>query len=230
MEAKYLLIETSVTLGKVGLAEGPRVLAETNLNIQHRHNRDLAPAVAALLQHAGWLPGEIDGVIVSRGPGSYTGLRVGIMSAKAFAYAAGCRLIPVDTFRCVARQAPLEIGLLDVIADAQQGHVYSQTFARELPPGNRLAASDLAIELLTSWLARRQALAWASGPGVVTLAKQLTGSTHLVAAELCHPTLDSLLQEAIERGTPLGKNELLTFEPLYLRPSSAEEKWAKLGK
>ncbi len=106
MEAKFLLLETSGSVGQVGLGLGSQLLAQQALDIHHRHNRDLAPAVAALLRGAGWRPRDLQGVIVSSGPGSYTGLRVGIMSAKTLAYVTGCVLIAVDTFACLARQAP----------------------------------------------------------------------------------------------------------------------------
>ena len=53
-------------------------------------------------------PADLTGVMVGRGPGSYTGLRVGIMSAKALAYATGCQLLAVDTFAAIAEQAPAE--------------------------------------------------------------------------------------------------------------------------
>lgn len=230
MEAKYLLIETSVPQGKVGLAQGGRILSETCLDIHHRHNRDLAPAVANALQSAGWQPRDVNGVIVSSGPGSYTGLRVGVMSAKSFAYAVGCALIPVQTFRCLARQAPPEVELLDVIADAQQGQIYVQSFMRVLQAGKWNSASELAIEPLTAWLARRRPTAWASGPAVVTHAKHLYGQKNLVSLNSCMPALESLLVEATDSGVALPQKGLLTFEPLYLRPSSAEEKWARLGK
>jgi tRNA threonylcarbamoyladenosine biosynthesis protein TsaB len=230
MEAKYLLIETSVAQGKVGLAEGQRVLAQTPLNTQHRHNRDLAPAIASLLQSAGCRPGNVTGVIVSSGPGSYTGLRVGVMSAKTFAYAIGCPLIPVQTFWCVARQAPPEVDLVDVIADAQQGQVYVQRFVKDQPGDNWRSTTDLAIEPMKGWIARRESTAWASGPALVTHAKLLSGQNRLVSAEHCFPGLESLLLEALDKGCPLTGNEMLALEPLYLRSSSAEEKWAELGK
>ncbi len=80
-------------------------------------------------------------VLVSRGPGSYTGLRVGIMSAKTFAYATGCALIAVDTFAAIALQAPESVARVDVLADAQQDKVYVQSFARRC----RGLASDRPI-------------------------------------------------------------------------------------
>lgn len=230
MEAKYLLIETSVAQGKVGLAEGRRLLAQSALDIQHRHNRDLAPAISTVLQNAGWRPRDVSGVIVSRGPGSYTGLRVGIMSAKTFAYAVGCPLIPVETFRCLARQSPAEAELVDIIADAQQGQVYVQRFVRDMPERKWRSASDLAIEPIASWLERREPAAWASGPAILTHAKHLSGQNKLASPELCVPMLEPLLLEGIDTSAELSGKEMLAFEPLYLRSSSAEEKWTKLGK
>ena len=81
------------------------------LDESRRHARDLAPAVRDLLAEQGWPARSLEAVIVSRGPGSYTGLRVGIMSAKTLAYATGCALLAVDTFAVIARQAPPEAAL-----------------------------------------------------------------------------------------------------------------------
>src|SRR3712207_2459498 len=69
---KLLLIETSGRGGRVGLSEGPDLVAERLLDDTRRHARDLAPAVAALLRARSWRPRDLGGVIVSLGPGSYT--------------------------------------------------------------------------------------------------------------------------------------------------------------
>src|SRR5215210_1225790 len=106
MATRLLILETSHQPGVVALAENDGVRAERCLDEARRHARDLAPAIAALLAAQGWRARELDGVVVSRGPGSYTGLRVGVMSAKTLAYATGCRLLAVDTFAALAVQAP----------------------------------------------------------------------------------------------------------------------------
>src|SRR5216683_2344963 len=108
MARKLLILETSGKAGAVALAEGDVVRQVRRLDETRRQPRELAA------------------VIVSRGPGSYTGLRVGIMSAKAFAYATGCALIAVDTFAAIAAQAAPDVLLLDVIGDAQQDKAYLQ--------------------------------------------------------------------------------------------------------
>src|ERR1041385_8383863 len=120
MEPHLLVIETSGRAGTVGVAVGHDLRRVRRLDEARRHARDLAPAVAELLKAEGWKARDLQAVTVSRGPGSYTGLRVGIMSAKTLAYATGCVLLAVDTFAAIAHQAPAEALCLDVIADAQQ--------------------------------------------------------------------------------------------------------------
>src|SRR5437870_1737713 len=142
-EPRLLILETSGRTGQVALARGPVIVQHRLLDETRLHARDLAPAVAAMLTAEGWKPTDIQCLIINRGPGSYTGLRVGIMSAKAFAYATGCALIAVDGFEAIARQAREEALEIAVIADAQQGRLYQQKFARPGPNSEMTAASLL---------------------------------------------------------------------------------------
>src|SRR5262245_29338184 len=132
---RLLMIETSSRAARVALALGDSLLAEARLDEVRRQARDLAPAVAELLRGQGWKARDLQGVIVSLGPGSYTGLRVGIISAKVLCYAVGCPLVGVETFSAIALQAPADAVRLYVLADAQQDKVYVQPFARSGPEG-----------------------------------------------------------------------------------------------
>jgi tRNA threonylcarbamoyladenosine biosynthesis protein TsaB len=152
------------------------------------------------------------------------------MSAKTLAYATGCALLAVDTFACLARQAPAEMGALDVIADAQQGNIYVQTFERIANTGNWRSTSALAVEPLLAWLARRSPSRWATGPGLLTHAKPIGAADNLVPAECWLPKLESLLELGVEQGKRLSAEEVFALEPLYLRPSSAEQKWDDRGR
>ncbi len=134
---RLLLLETSGRGGFVALAEGPTLRGVRRLDEARRHARDLAPATAELLAAQGWKARDLHGVVVGRGPGSYTGLRVGIMSAKTLAYAVGCALVAVDTFAVVAEQAPDAVRRMDVLADAQQDKVYVQAFGARRTVGGR---------------------------------------------------------------------------------------------
>jgi tRNA threonylcarbamoyladenosine biosynthesis protein TsaB len=224
---KLLILETSGRSGVVALAEGETLRRSRALDETRRHARDLAPAVAELLAAEGWSPRELQAVLVSRGPGSYTGLRVGIMSAKAFAYATGCALIGVDTFAAIALQAGPEVELADVLADAQQDNVYVQTFRRDVIPG---AASDLAIRPFAEWLASRDKNAWVTGPALVKLRERLPAKLQVVAPEQWDPRPESLLRLGLPRYLAGERDDVWKLEPLYLRPSSAEEKWTAMGK
>jgi tRNA threonylcarbamoyladenosine biosynthesis protein TsaB len=225
---RLLILETSGRAGLVALAEGPQLAGVRRLEASRRQARDLAPAVADLLGQRGWTPRDLSAVVVSRGPGSYTGLRVGIMSAKALAYATGCALLALDTFAAIAEQAPDPIERLAVLADAQQGRVYVQPFART-PQGWRPTAA-LAIRPFEHWLAHEyQAGAWLSGPGLERWEAKLPAGLPVVGRERREPGPEALLRLGLARFEAGERDDLWTVEPLYLRPSSAEEQWQARG-
>jgi tRNA threonylcarbamoyladenosine biosynthesis protein TsaB len=221
--SRLLILETSSRTAHVALARGDELRGVRRLDETRRHARDLAPALAALLAEQGWRPRDVQAVIVSRGPGSYTGLRVGIMSAKTFAYAAGCALLAVDTFAALALQAPASVARVDVVADAQQDKVYVQSFLRSAE--NWQPSSELAIRRVADWLAAREASAWVTGPGLHKWAGRLPAEVPIVEASLWEPQPASLLHLGLARYRAGERDDLWTLEPLYLRPSSAEEQW-----
>ena len=223
---RLLLLETSGRGGFVALAEGPTLRGLRRLDEARRHARDLAPATAELLAAQGWKARDLHGVVVSRGPGSYTGLRVGVMSAKTLAYAVGCALIGVDTFAVIAGQTPNTIRRVDVLADAQQEKVYVQSFGRDA--SGRRPLDALAVRPFADWLAGR-ADAWVSGPGLHRWAARLPSVAPVVDAGLWDPQAESLLRLGLARYTAGERDDPFALEPLYLRPSSAEEQQARRG-
>jgi tRNA threonylcarbamoyladenosine biosynthesis protein TsaB len=220
---RVLILETSGRAGQVAVAEGGRVLAERRLSETRRHGRDLAPAVAELLAGQGWPPKSVGAVVVGRGPGSYTGLRVGIISAKAFAYATGARLLAVDTFAAIAAQAPAEARQVDVLADAQQRQLYVQRFERGGEAWR--AVTGLAVTPADGWLAAPAA--WVSGPGVALVQDRLPASCRAVGPADREPRPATLLRLALARPDLDRGDDPWALEPLYARPSSAEQNWKK---
>jgi tRNA threonylcarbamoyladenosine biosynthesis protein TsaB len=223
-EPRLLVLETSGRVGQVALAEGETVRCVRRLDEARRHARDLAPALAESLAELRWQVGELHAVIVSRGPGSYTGLRVGIMSAKTLAYATGCALIAVDTFTAIALQAPAEALRLDVLADAQQDRIYVQRFSRPDAGADWQPVSPLAIESIADWLAHLHG-EWITGPGLHGHESRLPAGVRAVPVEQRDPQPLSLLRLGLARYLAGERDDYWTLEPLYLRPSSAEEKW-----
>ena len=220
-----MILETSGHVGRVAAAEGEVVLRARDLDETRRHARDLAPAVAGLFEELAWKPTEVTGVIVSQGPGSYTGLRVGIISAKAFCYATGAVLIAIPTFQAIAAQGPVPVLAVEVLADAQQERIYVQRFMAGALRGEFAAASALAIRPFSAWLAERNQLDWLSGPGLRRFRDQLPPGSRTVEPERWDALPETLLRLGLARYQTGERDDPMAVEPIYLRPSSAEEKW-----
>jgi tRNA threonylcarbamoyladenosine biosynthesis protein TsaB len=227
MSESWLILETSSRVAKVGLARAGAVVRSVQLDDTRRHARDLAPTVLELLKAESLAPADLTGVMASRGPGSYTGLRVGLMSAKALAYATGCELVAVDTFAAIAEQAPAEAEQVWVIADALQGEIYIQRFARGA--GGWAAADELRIDRAEDWLNRVTPGTWVSGPGVKVCADRIPPACPVVVEADREPRIESVFAVGA-RQPALSREEMFALEPLYLRGSSAEEKAKREGK
>jgi tRNA threonylcarbamoyladenosine biosynthesis protein TsaB len=217
MSERFLIIDTSDRRGRVAVSQGERVIGTRLLEEARRHARDLVPFAQELLREQDWKARDLTGVIVSRGPGSYTGLRVGLMSAKTLAYATRCVLLGIDTFAALARQAPPEVEAAYLIADAQQGKVYVQRYAHG-------QGGVLEINPFAAWLATVPAGAWITGPGLEFFGSQIPADFQQAPREERSPRPETLLALGTERFRRGEKDDPFTLEPLYLRPSSAEEK------
>lgn len=205
----WLILETSGR-SRVGVARDGRVLGTVDLGGGRQNNRQLVPTVRQLLADHGLTAKSLDGVAVGVGPGSYTGLRVGITAAKTLAYAVGCPLVAVPSFRAVAAEVPGEV---DVIADALQGMIYLQRFTDGVP------TSELRIVPFDEWA--KAPAPTVAGPGVVSFAGKLPAG--MAASAEVEPSVGAVFRVSQEL-PPLSSDEVMRLEPLYLRGSSAEEK------
>jgi tRNA threonylcarbamoyladenosine biosynthesis protein TsaB len=99
---KILSLETTDLSGSVAASDSSKLLLELELNTSQRSAQSLAPAINSLLQQVGWKPADVELVAVTVGPGSFTGLRVGVTTAKTFAYAVGAEVLGIDTLETIA--------------------------------------------------------------------------------------------------------------------------------
>src|SRR5262245_57474423 len=164
MNESWLILETSGRVARVGLLRANAIARSAELDSGRRHAREIVPTIDAMLRAESLRPTDLTGVMVSRGPGSYTGLRVGLATAKSLAYATGCQLRAVDTFAAIAEQAPVEANQLWIIADALQNQIYLQRFSREEDGKWRPAA--LSVVAVEEWLPWAVEGTWISGPGL----------------------------------------------------------------
>ena len=147
---KYLLaLESSTARGGVALLRNKKIITEIFLEEGLRHGRELLPAVAEVLKEAGVDKNQLGGVAVSSGPGSYTGVRVGVMAAKALAYGLDCELVAVSSLAALAFTALLADQdasdfLLMPVQDARRDEVYAAFYA--LKSGQLIPVSqDIAV-------------------------------------------------------------------------------------
>ncbi len=211
----------------VATADGAVLVAAADPS--RRHGRDLVPTIRALLAEAALPPGALDLIAVGLGPGSYTGLRVGLTAAKVLAYAFGRPLIGLDSLEAIARNAPEDALRVAAIADAQRGDLYAADFARDAPGVPLVRVAPTRIEPIASWTARLDPTALVLGPGVARVPPLPFAA--IAADDAAHwPDGRLLVAMAREAHRDGRRDDPYFLEPLYLRRSAAEDQWSALGK
>ncbi|NLM52268.1 MAG: tRNA (adenosine(37)-N6)-threonylcarbamoyltransferase complex dimerization subunit type 1 TsaB [Firmicutes bacterium] len=153
MKNLYVLgIDTATLVCSVALVTEDKLLAEYTLQVKKTHSERLLPLIAAVLEDAGVKPKELDGIAVAAGPGSFTGLRIGVVTAKALGQALELPLCGISTLEALAAQHPLFNGLVCPVLDARRGQVYNAVFlaGREVlreTDDRAITLSDLLAEL-----------------------------------------------------------------------------------
>jgi len=143
----YILnIETATRNCSVALAkDGKTVLCREIAELGYSHAEKLHVFIFEILKEAGINFQEIAAIAVSKGPGSYTGLRIGVSAAKGFCYALGIPLIAVDTLAILANQVQVKSGLIVPMIDARRMEVYSAIF-----DANHIKLRDVKAEIITT--------------------------------------------------------------------------------
>lgn len=220
-------IETSGPIGSIALRQDGRCLEECVLpELSRRHAQSLVPSVQEFLRRQRLLLRDIDAVAVSIGPGSFTGLRVGVTFAKTLAYAANTTLIAVDTFVSIAENTPAATSVT-VIADAQQRGLMVGLYKRSL--GTRFHRQD-EIRIIT----RQEALTYLpsapliSGSGFERLPELALNTNQIVPATLRYSRASTIARLGEELLSQEITSDVTSLEPVYIRKSAAEEK--KRGK
>jgi tRNA threonylcarbamoyladenosine biosynthesis protein TsaB len=216
-----LALDTATDKGSLALAEEDRLLGESSLESQGAYLTRLLPGVAALLQATGRCLEEVEAIGVSAGPGNFTGLRIGLATAKALAWALKCPLVPVPTMEVLAAQFPFQPHPLAVLLDAKRGEVFLGLYHC---PGDRprlLAGPErLAVAALPERLKPPLRL---TGPGLDAYERLLTEilprDLAWAPAEMRYPragTLACLARLRLAQGLTAPPAQLV---PTYLRPA-----------
>ena len=228
-----LSIDTSSQVSSVAVLSAERVAAEISMQGALTHSETLMPHIETVLRMARVEKFELGGIAVSIGPGSFTGLRIGLAAAKMMAYALHIPLIAVPTLETLAHHYICEGVRLVPMMDAQKGNVYAQEFSWRAD-GDALILQEersLAIMPLTEVIA---SLAGTEQP-VLLLGDAMQKKTSLslptnVRLAPIHARMPRAACVGLSALTRLARGENddpMTVAPLYLRRSEAEVLWEK---
>lgn len=223
-------IETSGPRGGVALVDSAGRVLERRFEAQRSLGAELAPGIQDLLEQWGLGPDSPpDLVAVDLGPGSYTGLRVGLAAAKGLAFAWGRPLVGVRLVDLLARQAPPARRILCAL-DASRGEVYYGVFERR--PGAALpeavAAPGLAEPDQVARVLEAESDVCVIGDAVPVLTPALAGRAWRSAGEdLAWPLPRLVAEMGRELHLAGARDDAIGLSPLYVRASEAEERKRK---
>ena len=220
---RILAIETSGRVGSVALLSEGRLLEERQLPKSQRTASSLAPTIQELLRQVGWRPNDVQITAVTTGPGSFTGLRLGVTTAKAFAYAAETRLIGIHTLTTIAHRAPQPFPRLHVAIPAERKQVFAGLCAQD-GQGSATWVCPTQIVDIEDWLAAMQPGDHVTGSVLQTQVAHLPPETTPLPASYWQPTAGAVGELAVLQYRPGTEDDPLQLVPNYYRKSAAEEK------
>ncbi len=150
---KILAIESSAKAASVAIADGGKILAEMFINTGLKHSVTIMPSIEQVCTATGIRVSDMDRIAISKGPGSFTGLRIGMAAAKGLAWACGIPCCAVSTLRAAAVNVAHLDGTICAVMDARAGQVYNALFSAKsgvitrLCEDRAIAMSDLFCEL-----------------------------------------------------------------------------------
>jgi tRNA threonylcarbamoyladenosine biosynthesis protein TsaB len=220
---KILALETSGTQGSVALLDETTVLSERRLPPGQRSARSLLPCAKELLNEQAWRPADVQLVCTTTGPGSFTGLRIGVVAAKTFAYATGAQLVGVHTLAAMAAGVGDVAGRLWTVLDAQRGELFVAHFDKNRPLEDA-ASPSTEILAATAWLDRVKPGDVAAGPPLAKWRDKLPAGVVVAEETFWTPMAGPAGLLGVKLFRQHGGVDPLALVPHYYRKSAAEEK------
>lgn len=214
--AAILNIETSTTNCSVCLAKDGEPLAiKEQDDVNYSHSENLHVFIREVMEQAAIPLPDIDGIAVSMGPGSYTGLRIGVSTAKGLCYSLDKPLIAIPTLQVLASVYTIESGVILPLLDARRMEVYSAVYDKDHQPVRETRAEIITGESFGEWLERGKVYFTGNGAekckGIITHA-------NAVFPERAEAPSASGMAWLAEKKFKTGRFENVAyFEPYYLK-------------
>jgi len=223
---KILSLETSAKAVSAAVSENGKILASGYQDTGLTHSRTLMPIVEHILKNTGLTISEMDAIAVAAGPGSFTGIRIGVSAAKGLAFAMDKPTVGVSTLAAMARNVAFSDGLVVCAMDARRNQIYNALFeARDgqltrLTEDRAISLAELAEELRANFLPKTVV-----GDGAMLCRDFL--SENGVECRLAPPHLrmQNAMSVALEAEALAAEGRLASaqaLEPVYLRPAQAD--------
>jgi tRNA threonylcarbamoyladenosine biosynthesis protein TsaB len=222
---KILSVDTSTTSGSVALTEGPKVMAEWTLQSAQTHNRRLLKSIDSLLRELKWSIDQVDVLAVTKGPGSFTGLRIGLTTVKTLAWTLRKPFVSISSLEALA--APLGLASMPVcsLIDAHKNEVYSAIFHSD-GRGELHQQGPFEVASQEHLVGRIKGPTLFCGDGWLLyhqLLKEKLGHWAIEAPAPYHVIRAGFVGELARKKFSKGEMEdPVTSLPLYIRPSEAE--------
>ena len=223
---KILALETSAKAVSAAVSEDGKILCSGYQDIGLTHSRTLMPIVEHILKNTGLTVADMDAIAVAAGPGSFTGIRIGVAAAKGLAFAADKPAVGVSTLAAMARNVAFCDGLLICAMDARRQQVYNALFEAKdgrltrLTPDRAIALEELAEELRSD-----QRPKTVVGDGAKLCLAHLTAAGIPCRLAPAHLVMQNAMSVALEAEAMAAEGNLVSaqaLEPVYLRPAQAD--------
>lgn len=220
-----LLIETATQICSVVLASEGKVVAHRESDTPNAHSTCLSVFIDEVLKESQLTPRELGAVCVSAGPGSYTGLRIGVSTAKGFCYALGIPLLSVPTLLSMAslyyRQHPDYHGLVCPMIDARRMECYTMIVNGEMEILRNTSADVIEVGCFDEWLDRGEVVF--IGDGAEKTKEILGKHSNARYDNGFHLSAEGMLELAETRLREGKMEDVAYFEPFYLKDFVAKK-------
>ena len=223
---RALAIETSSRIGSVVIIEDGRVVAEDEFPHGLQHAAQLVVRIDQLCKARGCGPADLQELYVSVGPGSFTGLRIGITLAKTLAFATGAKVVAVPTVEVLTQNAPADANEVLIVLDAKRGQIFTARLARQ--GGGWVEREPAHLDDLPSMLARAPRPIWLLGEGIPYHRQHIPAddsSVFLTSSDLWQPHAAAVAQIGLELASQKAFIEPDRLAPQYIRKPEAQEVW-----
>lgn len=214
-----LCIETSTTVCSVAIGNENGILAQKEVNDGYTHAENLHMFIDEVIKDSGLNRKNIDAIAVGKGPGSYTGLRIGVSAAKGIAYALSIPLISMNTLLNLSVGAKKMIqdseALLCPMLDARRMEVYTALYNRQLEELASTNALIITAESLSNLTSKGKIVLF--GDGASKCAELIKDNSKINIIENIMPSAANMINYCVEQFNNKQFEDVAYFEPFYLK-------------